>query len=371
MRRLQGHRGRSALRPERVAIAALVGFALASGCQLGGPRSLQAGRGSYNTAIQQTSNEQLLLNLVRLRYVDTPLFLEVSSVTTQMSIEAAVLATGRLPVHGANALDLEGGIEYAEQPTITYTPLQGDRFARQLLAPLELSTLVLLYRSGWPISPIFRVCVQRLNQVRNAPTASGPTPDQAPEFQRFLEVSQLFRALQLRGVLELGEVSGRPDAVHLQIAPKALDWPEVHQLTALLDLEGGHTEYPLTTDVFAPGRDRIVVVPRSLLASLFFLSQGVVIPEDHARGGYVTVTRLPDGSAFDWGEVTGDLIRVRASHVPPRGAHVSVPYRDTWFSIRESDVRSKTTFALLTQLFALQAGRIESRAPILTLPMSR
>ncbi|HEY0135192.1 MAG TPA: hypothetical protein VGB85_13985, partial [Nannocystis sp.] len=54
------------------ALALCLSFAA---CQSVGPRSLQYGRGQYNVAIQRTNGEQLLLNLVRLRYRDAPLFL--------------------------------------------------------------------------------------------------------------------------------------------------------------------------------------------------------------------------------------------------------------------------------------------------------
>jgi hypothetical protein len=43
-----------------------------------------------NSAFQQTNDEQLLLNLVRLRYRDTPAFLEVSSISSQTRFEATI-----------------------------------------------------------------------------------------------------------------------------------------------------------------------------------------------------------------------------------------------------------------------------------------
>jgi hypothetical protein len=43
----------------------------ASGCTLG-PRQIDAGRLQYNDAIQRTFQEEILLNLVRLKYRETP-----------------------------------------------------------------------------------------------------------------------------------------------------------------------------------------------------------------------------------------------------------------------------------------------------------
>ena len=68
-----------------VALAALVTF----GCEALGPRALRAGRNEYNRAIQQTDLEQLLLNIVRLRFVDHPYFLLVSSISAALKLPAA------------------------------------------------------------------------------------------------------------------------------------------------------------------------------------------------------------------------------------------------------------------------------------------
>ncbi len=76
-----------------------------------------------------------------------------------------------------------------------------------------------------------------------------------------------------------------------------------------------------------------------------------------------------DGKAFDWNEVTGGLFRVHASKSRPKRAAVRVRYRDHWFYIDDADLDTKSTFALLLQLLALQAGEESSGAPVLTLPV--
>jgi hypothetical protein len=42
-----------------------------AGCTIG-PRALETHRLPYNEAVKKTTEEQLLLNIVRLRYTDTP-----------------------------------------------------------------------------------------------------------------------------------------------------------------------------------------------------------------------------------------------------------------------------------------------------------
>ncbi|UCG16782.1 MAG: hypothetical protein JSV19_01855 [Phycisphaerales bacterium] len=48
---------------------------------------------------------------------------------------------------------------------------------------------------------------------------------------------------------------------------------------------------------------------------------------------------------------------------------VAVRYRGYWFYIDDTDLHSKSTFALLRQLFSLPAGQFKGAAPVLTLPV--
>ena len=77
--------------PVRSGIAFLI-LGLAAGC-VTGPERIQATRTQYNVVLQQTANEQMLLNLVRLRYHEPVLFLEVSSLTSSFSLGANASAS--------------------------------------------------------------------------------------------------------------------------------------------------------------------------------------------------------------------------------------------------------------------------------------
>ncbi|MGB5696758.1 MAG: hypothetical protein WBM46_13955, partial [Polyangiales bacterium] len=63
-------------------LACVMALVLLSSCTKVGPKSIRKTRFDYNSAIIDTRNEQMLANLVRLRYRDTPYFIEVSSVAT-------------------------------------------------------------------------------------------------------------------------------------------------------------------------------------------------------------------------------------------------------------------------------------------------
>lgn len=349
-------------------VAAVAATASATACNLTGPRALRTGRQDYNVAIQQTQNEQLLLNLVRLRYLDTPQFLEVGNVTASYQFEAgaagsATLYEQRYPENHAFGANVRLG--WIERPTITMQPLQGERFVTQMLSPIPLETMLLLIHSGWSIERVLRVCVQHVNGVPNAPTASGPTPALAPEFGEFRRLAALLRSMQLRGGIELGlEGTGEARAIVLRITPRASE-PDARELRALLDVPADAERLELVASVTKGTGRRVGVGTRSLMGALFYLSHGVhVVPDDEPL---VVTTRTATGARFSWDELLDGLFRVGADESPEGGAAVAVTYRGREFTIADRDLDSKATFALLQQLVALQAGNVQAAAPVLTI----
>jgi hypothetical protein len=234
--------------------------------------------------------------------------MQVASVSTNFNFAVSASTSASLPESKGNIYGFGTGIGYTERPTVTYTPLQGDKFVRQLMTPIDYNIILLLYHSGWSVERIFRVCLQSINGIRNAPGASGPTPDYVPKYKKFREVVGLLRRLQLKRVLDMGQIpSADPNnpIVEIRIDEDASECEEVKQLCDLLGLEHGRTHFPLTSEVGGRGKDRITTVPRSLMGSLFYIAQSVEVPSDDEHAGRVTVTPDAKGNRFDWGEVTG------------------------------------------------------------------
>jgi hypothetical protein len=331
-----------------------------------GSRTVAPAQFQYNQALARSWDEQLLLNLVRLRYRDTPVFLSVSSVTTQYSWTAGANAGTSFSGsrHDSTALGIGG--EYAERPTISYDPLRGKDFVTQLLTPIPPISLALLSRSGWSIERLMRCCVHSIGEVYNAPSAAGPTPALAPDVRSFRHLSSTLRRLQMAGALEARSTVDKKVVVWLGV----VDDPDLRRARAALLRSIGHpagpddvVELPIA-EYGEPGS--LVVTGRSLLAALYYLSQAVEPPSEHSAAGLVTATRRADGTPFDWSEVTGGLFRIRSSRDRPANVFVAVEHRGTWFFIADDDLDSKTTFGLLTFLFSLQATG-EGSSPLLTL----
>lgn len=364
------------MRSLRLRLACALVIALAA-CSPFGPTTIPAARFDYNQTIAQSWDEQLLLNLVRLRYRDTPQFLQIGSVLSRYTRTAGADVGVAVGADGTSrtAFPANVNVAYEETPTITYVPLQGEEFTRHLLRPIGTQPLFLLARSGWSIERLLRCCVQYVNGLPNAPSCAGPTPTAAPDTSAFRALAKALRALQVDGVLG-SLVDGVDDTVALPGAPPprflfASDDVRVAEIRRMLSLDSACVAFPVETGLGAGKGCSVVLQTRSLLGVLFFLSLGVEAPERDLALGLVTNTLDADGRPYDWKELVGDLLRVRHADERPESAYVAVPYRGSWWYIDDADLDSKSTFFLLTWLFNLQASNAQPIGPVLTVGAGR
>ena len=342
-----------------------------------GPRAITQTNFSYNEAISRSWNEQFVLNLVRLRYRDTAFFLEVGNILAQYELRVNADATGTIIEGAGNVVGLGLGGFYSERPTITYIPLRGERYVQSVLKPIPPVVLFLLSQSGWSIERLFLCCVAEANGIRNAPSATGPTPTRAPVYKDFNRISYLLRQIQMAEKFavryELIEGASRNEASnyepYVSFLPGA-DEAIVAEIRSLLGLPEGIGEFRVVGHYTAERNpEDIVLTGRSVLGMLYYLSQAVEAPEEDEQAGRVTVTRTLTGERFDWHEAGGGLLQIRTANEEPENAYVKVQYRDHWFFIEDSDLMSKSTFSLLLLIFSLQsAGGEPGFAPLLTVP---
>jgi len=331
---------------------------LLSGCMTMGPRSIHTNRADYNMAIQQTNDQELLLNLVRLKYRDSIYFLNVEKVAASLEFNREMGASATVPEKGFNSYTIGAAkMGLVEKPTIFYSPLDGVRFTRQMLSVLHPEILVLLANSGWSLERLMSLMFQEMNGLKNAPSATGPTPSYEPVYKDFRQAVKSLRSLQVRKLVDVGHISdsGKP-LLELRFLPKAAADPETVEFKRLLGLAPENNNFKVVIGLGHGGAGTINVVPRSMIGILNYLSQGIEPPRKDVDLGRVTKTTLANGEVFDWQVVLGGLFRVLSSDSEPENAAVAVQTRNSWFYISDSDLDSKSTFSLVSQLMALQAG---------------
>lgn len=325
------------------------------------------GRNAYNITIQETTNEQMLLNLVRMRYNDIPFFLNVSSVTSQYSMRTGLGAKAKVPGYSEkNPGEFSVDGSWTNTPTIQYSPLGGRDFARQLMEPLDISVIQELVFTGWDVSRIFRLAIQILDDVPNAVSASGPSPEEVPQYEKFYEMTGLMRDLQLENKLQMGV-----DGDMLQISFES-ESKKAKKLAELIPhaKKVGH-RYFVHLKVGYNEDAEVGILPRSLLGCMYYLSLGVQVPQKDLNAGKAYVQRTKSDEMFNWDTLLDDLMNIHYSDSYPDDAYVAIHYRKKWFYICDCDLQTKKTFALLQQLYNLQARENKSPAPILTIPVGR
>lgn len=355
----------------RLSCALLLAAGLA-GCSAIGPRSIATHRPAYNLAVQQTNDQELLLNLVRILYRDTLYFTSVERIAATQELNQGLGATGVVsatgnsylipPATAGNAisdlltrtLSVNPTLAVNEKPTVFYAPLEGEKFVRQMMTPMNPELLLMLVKSGWSLDRVFSVGVQELNGLKNAPTATGPTPSREPEFRDFREVVKLLRALQREQLLDLAK-SSAGEGVELRFVRTAAQRPETAKLRSMLGLAEGRDRFRIVSSVDARNPETIAVTTRPLIAALGYLAQGIEAPPEDIDAGKVRRTVRADNTPFDWQEMLEGVFRVRSAKDAPAESSVSVYYRGSHFYIPDNDLESKSTFVLLTQLMALHS----------------
>lgn len=365
---------------------ALISFLLI-GCQSIGPGRIPPDHYHYNESLGKTANEQMVLNLVRLRHMEVPVFLTIGSVVTGYSLNRSIgvsLGAAFSPGFDFTTGDASPSFSFAENPTITYTPLAGRDFTERMLKPLPLAGIFALGQSGWPIDLLLIMGLQSINEHENLSFVSGPTveePDDLDEvhahlkgYARFREVIALMLELLQAGALEFEHnVDGGESSTTLHINPDPA--PKLRPLVAefrnVLDLDPTINSFQITTLRTQRKPDQIVIKLRSLVAIMSYLSLGVQVSQADVEKGVV----IGQDTAQDEDAGPESLpvpLLIRTGPEPPDSAFVAIQYRDDWYYIDETDIRSKRTLAILNTLFSVQgADSGDGKAPVLTLPASR
>ncbi len=352
------------------AMAGLLMFVLLiTGCHSIGPGTVARDRSDYSSSIGDSWKRQTLLNIVKLRYLDPPIFVDVGQIVAGYSLQTGISAGGSLPENdkfGGDTVTLGGSAIYTDRPTITYTPLTGNKFIKSLMTPLPPESVFFTIQSGWPADGVMFATVSEINGLKNQGTSiQGVTPPD-PKFMRVL---QLMREIQLSGAVAMRVKQDTNSQSSTLLTFRSKNIPQdvlddIHELRSLLRLDPDAEEIKLVFGSNPVNDHEVAMVTRSMMQQMATMASQVDVPtadltEGRATPGWETITN----------GVTGPrLIKVLSSNQAPKEAFVSISFRGKWFWIDDRDLKSKRTFSFMMLLFTLADTGEKEPLPLVTIP---
>ncbi len=313
----------------------------ATGCYRAiGPQSVARDRHLYAASLSDSWKEQTLLNIVKVRYVDPPVFVDVGNIVASYSLQQGVTVGGNIVPDASAPYATVGGFgTYGNSPTITYTPLTGNKFIRSLATPLPPEAVFSSIQSGQPADLILFASLASINGLKNQEATLNGVTRADPDFHRMRELA---RQIQLSGAVRIvvkkdadqelvSFVSFRTDNIPPDIQADVLEFRRI------LGLSPSATEFKIVFGAVSTNDKEIAVITRSILSLMQTMAAQVEVPEED-----LAQTRAFPGFEHDKG-VPGvvRLIRIHSGKSSSPDAFVSVKYRNNWFWIDDGDLESK------------------------------
>jgi hypothetical protein len=347
--------------PRVLAFSALA--LLLAACSSIGPRTMDRDQLNYGASIGNNWKNQMLLNIVRTRYFDMPVFVDVTSIVSGYSLETQVNAAVGFgdSFTGGDSQGLGAGGRFTDRPTISYVPKTGDEYLRSLLMPVEPKNLLALIQVGYNAELLFTWAIESINGLKNYTVTDQSKLQIDPEFYEF---TQLVRKLQLGGVIAW-ELEHDPETAHDVLL--VLNRPDPGsglmqdrlRVAELLGLDPTLERYRV---LYAPVKlddSTLSLQTRSVMQMLAALSGFVEVPSglaSHTVPGFVMANDAPRP------------FHVFSATERPEQSFAAARYGDYWYWIENTDLPSKRVFTLMLFLTTLTNRASDDDAPVLTIP---
>jgi hypothetical protein len=332
-----------------------------------GPKSIPGDRFDYSAALTRSWKEQMLLNVVKLRYMDPPLFLNVQQVIQQYTLEGSgsIVAPGWT---GNASIGPAGSVSgsWAESPAITYNPLSGEQFTKSLLQPVSPTDVVSLVEAGWPVDAVFGIAVRSINGLHAGSRTELLKHPGDPDFYRVLSLLKELQASDSFSTrIDETKAGGTIMVFRSQQVGEA-ELANAKKIRELLHLSPDAEEFKLTFAAQQQDDKEIAMLTRSMLEILAEASAGVEIPSSDADEGRVLKMDVPGGSSELGPQFT---VHVHSSSSRPNSndAFAEIRYRNYWFWVDDRDIPSKRGLGFLMMLFTLLESGTTANPPVLTI----
>lgn len=353
---------------------ALIASAIGA-CSSIGPSTVPRDRSDYSAAIGDSWKQQTLLNIIKLRYGDFPIFMEIAQVIAGYQLQTTAAAGISVQNYLTNAVNVPAavggtaavGATYIDRPTVIYAPLTGTDFIKTLMTPVPPSAVLFLLQSGYPATVVMPLAVDSINGVANESKRAGMSRPGDPEFVRLVQLLyelQRANALQIRierskDNSETSIIGFPPINVTPDVAAKIAEVRRILHLTRL------GQSHQVRFGGWSGKGDEIAMVTRSMLQVMVELGVLAQVPEADIAGGKAT-----PGAESTQSPTSGQppLLNIMSGAAPPPDAYAAVQYKGRWFWVANTDIRSKSIFSSVMLLFSISDVGVRTAAPVVTVP---
>jgi hypothetical protein len=292
-------------------------------------------------------------------------YLDVSSVISSYELASEVnISASIFPrASQANNGTLGATGTYTETPTISYTPLTGERLVNSLLRPIRPETIFAMISAGHPADFILTATVRAINGVYNASSAPPRARREDPKFARVVEA---IRRIEQAGALGMRIETREGRTLTFIAFRRGSDEDaerDIRLVKEALGIDPNIDELRLVYGLVPRRPDEIALLTRSMQELMGELSAGIDVPERDLLDG--RATRRPGSEA---GASDVRLVHIRSSDEQPLDAYAAVHYRNHWFWVDDRDLESKRVFMFLMMFSSLAESGTVPQAPILTIP---
>ena len=190
--------------PRRLS-AVLAALAVAA-CSSIGPATVPHDRMDYASSIGNSWKEQTLLNIVKLRYADMPIFLEVAQVIAGYQLQSAIggsFTGGNFTAGLIGPFTAAGtataASTYTDRPTVVYSPLTGVDFLKRLMTPIPPSSVMFVLQAGYSAERAMPIMLDSINGLRNGSNRFKRAAD-----PRFTRLVRLVSEAQVADSIQIG-----------------------------------------------------------------------------------------------------------------------------------------------------------------------
>ncbi len=338
-----------------------------SSCRSAGPNNVVRDRSGYINAISDSWKNQLLLNIVKLRYADAPVFLDIASIVNSYETRGEVSAGGMWEQSGAGLMPTIGAsATFSDKPTVSYSPLQGSKFAMSMMNPIGPATVLGLIYSGYPVDMTLRLMVNSINGIRNSYNGPMRKRESSPDFfplldclKKIQDADGLFISLDKKNEGVVDFIMKNPSD------PSTMK--NVSTIKSILGISDSTSSYRISYGSRKADSFGIVLKTRSFLEILTEIASTVQVPQEHLTSNQAfPVNDLREAD----GRIVQPFINILSSSGAPKNAFFSIQYNGYWYYIDKGDFNSKRAFSFLLLLSSLNDTEDQKGSPVLTIPVN-